>query len=84
MLTTTKRYSGDPSIHDLAPKLCHHCGQVILWNTCPDKTQSHWAHAVTVYAGKAHTLANALMEQRCSDGIHWAIPLRAKAKGGAQ
>lgn len=57
--------------------LCHHCGKQIVWNvTYPDKRNSHWAHAILVYWGKSHTLENALMEQRCGDGRHWATPAR--------
>lgn len=62
------------------PIICHHCGQQIVWNeTHPDRGNSHWAHAILVFNGKAHTLGNALMEQRCADNRHWATPKRTKA-----
>lgn len=59
------------------PVYCHHCGAEIVFNrTFPDKSNSHWAHAIRVFNGKAHSLENALMEQRCADRIHWATPKR--------
>ena len=58
--------------------ICHHCGKQIVWNrTYPDKRNSHWAHAILVFNGKAHTLGNALMEQRCYPDMNlWATPAR--------
>lgn len=59
------------------PTLCHHCGKQIVWNeTWPNRGNSHWAHAILVFNGKAHSIGNALMEQRCSDGRNWATPKR--------
>jgi len=56
---------------------CHHCGGLIVWNrTYPDAGNSHWAHAILVHNGKAHSVDNALMEQRCKDGRNWATPKR--------
>lgn len=60
---------------------CHYCGKQIVWNrTWPDPRNSHWAHAILVHNGKEHTLENALMNQQCSDGKHYATPKRAKSK----
>jgi hypothetical protein len=57
------------------PVFCHHCGNQIVFNvTYPNKRNSHWAHAILVFNGKAHTLGNALMEQRCSNRVTWATP----------
>ena len=57
--------------------VCHHCGKQIVWNkTWPDPKHSHWAHVILVFNGRSHTLGNALMEQRCADGVNWATPKR--------
>jgi len=57
--------------------LCHHCGrQIVFCRTYPNPKNSHWAHAILVHSGRSHSLANALMEQRCADGRHWATPKR--------
>lgn len=60
---------------------CHHCGGLIVWNrTWPDKRNSHWAHAILVHGGKAHSVENALMSQRCANGRTWATPKRKPAE----
>lgn len=59
------------------PTFCHHCGKQIVFNTTwPNRKNSHWAHVILVFNGTAHTLENALMEQRCQDGRNWATPKR--------
>lgn len=57
--------------------VCHHCGKQIVWNQHGIVGGGHWAHAILVFNGESHSLENALMEQRCSDGIHWATPKRS-------
>jgi hypothetical protein len=65
--------------------VCHHCGQEIVWcRTEPDPENSYWAHAIRVFNGRSHTVGNALMEQRCADGKHWATPARNVVKWSVQ
>lgn len=61
--------------------ICHHCDKLIIWNrhwTGNKYKGGHWSHAILVFNGRAVSPENALMEQRCSNGINWATPKRIR------
>ncbi len=65
-------------------KTCHNCGKEIVYNRLWDSATNrykggYWAHPITVFNGKSHSIENALMEQRCrTKNEMWATPARVK------